>query len=113
MNSSSTTLTIKHLIDNVGTKWSQTMLSNYSNRHSCKYHTTCHLEEMFVYQDLLLLHCPHNKPTNNNYKEKEEEEEVAIMTMAIFFHDDLYNGKSNTNKEDSVNVYQQFEEDVI
>lgn len=91
------------------------------------YHTLVHLDEMFGYIDvlvpheLLMLHhfnttSPHETATAT----VEEETTIsaqkmydAVITLAVFFHDAIYNPKSSTNEEDSVTLYKTFEAELL
>lgn len=81
-------------------KWFANLLSLHS-RPDRAYHTFCHIEEMIGYIDIL-------------YPKDDEKVKAydALTLLSIFFHDSIYDGKSSTNEEDSLCLYQTFEKDV-
>ncbi|CAB9512926.1 expressed unknown protein [Seminavis robusta] len=66
-----------------------------SQRH---YHTLMHLEEIFLYLDMLL--------QQQTPKKRTSDEETLVL--ATFFHDAIYNVHSSTNEEDSAALFQTF-----
>eukprot|EP00759_Apiculatamorpha_spiralis_P052560 PhF_6_TR5772/c0_g1_i1/m.8517 len=81
----------------LGDKWLSTITTEYSDS-SRYYHTTNHIEEM-------LTHYVH--PVTGYCASHGVQEDLNII-CAIYFHDIIYDGKSKTNEEDSVTVFQNF-----
>ena len=104
-NDKNTTLTKKHL--ETSDKWFEKIISLQRDDSARHYHTTWHLLEMFGYLDILCSHSTDDK-TSNTYKDDSK----AILTMATFFHDVIYNPKSTTNEEDSAELYMQFQNEL-
>jgi predicted metal-dependent HD superfamily phosphohydrolase len=76
-------------------------------RHHCEpsrhYHTLMHLEEMFMYWDLL------TRLYFNGRKAKPmTASDHETIVLAIFFHDAIYNVHSSTNEEDSAALFQTY-----
>ena len=83
--------------------WFDRLVCKYSEKQR-KYHTLIHLLEMFQYLDL----------TFNSMNEicDEKEEYYHALVMAIFFHDAVYDPRSNSNEDDSAILYLNFVADV-
>lgn len=85
----------------ISVKWFEKLSKNHGDpqRH---YHTLMHLEEIFLYLDLL--------------KQKQFIEEGIPMTafddeaivLATFFHDAIYDVQSSTNEEDSAELFREY-----
>lgn len=71
------------------------------------YHTLMHLEEMFLYLDLMLS----NKNVTVLKKSSTSQQEESLV-LATFFHDAIYNVHSASNEEDSAVLFQQFIKEV-
>ena len=82
--------------------WFSRIVDMYSSDHR-HYHTLCHLEEMFGYID----------ECTNTFCCRIPRKEMAIINMAVFFHDLVYNPKSSTNEEDSADLFQQFQRELF
>jgi len=82
--------------------WFSKIIRMYSSQDRY-YHTVCHLEEMFAYIDNCV----------NSYCCRVPKKEMSIVNMAVFFHDVIYNPKSSTNEEDSIECFQQFYRDLF
>ena len=69
------------------------------------YHTLMHLEEMFLYLDIIKEHFTTvGKPMTDF-------DEEAIV-LAVFFHDAIYDVHSSTNEEDSATLFQEYVRDL-
>jgi len=100
---------INDAINQFTIKWFEKIVSLHSEEDR-KYHTLCHLEEMFGFVDLII----HNDDGFKSEKETMNWDTYdTIITLSIFFHDAIYNPKSNTNEEDSIILYQQFENELF
>lgn len=82
------------ILKDISEKWWNVIKDRYSEPVR-KYHTLCHLQKMFHHMDLHL----------NDIQDSE------AMSYAIFFHDIVYDGKSQENEEHSVKLFQEFAED--
>ncbi len=90
-------------------KWFANLLSLHS-RQDRAYHTFCHIEEMIGYLDILF------PKDDNSWRDGISSDEAkaydVVTLLSIFFHDSIYDGKSSTNEEDSLCLYQTFEKEV-
>jgi len=77
--------------DDLREKWWSEIVTSYSAPHRY-YHNLFHLAEMFHYFD--------------NFQVQLEK--PLIISLAIFFHDLVYDPKSSTNEEDSVQRFDAF-----
>ena len=68
------------------------------------YHTVVHLEEMFGYADLYL--------SDSTDSVVDSEEDEAIVTLATFFHDAVYDARSASNEEESAKLFGSFASEV-
>jgi predicted metal-dependent HD superfamily phosphohydrolase len=73
-------------------------LCQYHKEEHRHYHTLMHLEEMFMYLDLVV------KSQETAITPQEEK----ALVLATFFHDSIYNVHSSTNEEDSAALFQAF-----
>jgi predicted metal-dependent HD superfamily phosphohydrolase len=71
---------------------------NQVGRH---YHTSVHLKEMLDYLNLL-----------EEGAVVSDQQHKAILRLAVFFHDAVYDPQSNTNEEDSSHLFEQFTREV-
>jgi predicted metal-dependent HD superfamily phosphohydrolase len=83
------------------------------------YHTHMHLEEMLGYMDAFIFYRGASLQQTNGWHRNESEETNnyndetihtirATMTLAILFHDAIYDPKSDTNEEDSALLFCTF-----
>jgi predicted metal-dependent HD superfamily phosphohydrolase len=83
------------------------------------YHTHMHLEEMLGYMDAFIFYMGASlQQTNRRHRNESEETNCyddetintirATMTLAILFHDAIYDPKSDTNEEDSALLFCTF-----
>lgn len=86
-----------------GRDWFERLMSMYAEEGRA-YHTIVHLWEMFGYVDALLPLCTEG--------EADTDTNAAVLTMAVFFHDAVYDPKSTTNEEDSADLYDGFVRDA-
>ena len=109
-------------------KWFDKLISLHSKQERA-YHTFCHIEEMFGFVDLFFRNNQHAEKQqqqhyggdNDNVIKQEEEENIhydnklyyALISICIFFHDAIYDAKSSTNEEDSLNLYKTFEKELF
>jgi len=129
-----TLLLTKTIIDS----WYQKIVSSHSSADR-RYHTLCHLEEMFDFLDLLRMNddgggdtgesdttvpsvlmddvkrrsgqettAQHCIEYDHRKCDDDDDDNDAVVTMAVFFHDIIYNARSGTNEEDSATCYQTF-----
>lgn len=112
----------KGLLDQVNTTTDKTriqsILNNYFNRlwdlytgDTRYYHTTVHIEEMLTMFHIIM------KSNNNKYtfqlcSDAAREQSTIIILLAIFFHDCIYDGRSQTNEEDSMKLFESFADEV-
>ena len=82
--------------ENVFTEWFVIILDKHREKWRA-YHTVIHLVEMLRYLEMLSDECL-----------SMNEEEKSILIMATFFHDSIYDPKSQSNEEDSAKLYQDF-----
>jgi len=85
-------------VEEVTKTWFDSVMSRHKAKER-RYHTLCHLEEMFGYLNIFSMEI--------------QKDDMAVLTMAILFHDVIYNAKSNTNEEDSAKLYQQFASELF
>ena len=71
---------------------------NQVGRH---YHTSVHLKEMLDYLNLL-----------EEGAAVSDQQHKAILRLAVFFHDAVYDPQSNTNEKDSSHLFEQFTREV-
>ncbi|GIY91423.1 uncharacterized protein CEXT_420271 [Caerostris extrusa] len=76
---------------NIKEKWWNTVKSHYSSENR-KYHTFVHLKRMFNHLDSLI----------------NEIENKDAISYAIFFHDVVYDARSQDNEEESVKLFNKF-----
>ncbi|GIY25976.1 uncharacterized protein CDAR_166291 [Caerostris darwini] len=76
---------------NIKEKWWNTVKSYYASENR-KYHTFVHLKRMFNHLDSLI-----NEIENKN-----------AISYAIFFHDVIYDARSQDNEEESVKLFNKF-----
>lgn len=81
-------------------KWFEKLSSNHCDpqRH---YHTLMHLEEMFLYLDLVKQHSADQGTPMTNFDEE-------AIVLGTFFHDAIYDLHSSTNEEDSATLFQEY-----
>jgi len=84
-------------------RWFEQIILLHSNPKR-KYHTLCHLEEMFGYLDLAVPFLS---------KDKSSECKIAVVTMAIFFHDIIYEPKCSMNEEKSAEMFTKFSHEML
>jgi predicted metal-dependent HD superfamily phosphohydrolase len=72
---------------------------NQVGRH---YHTSVHLKEMLDYLNLL----------EEETSAVSDQQHKAILRLAVFFHDAVYDPQSNTNEKDSSHLFEQFTREV-
>ncbi len=90
-------------ISSISNKWYDKIVRHYSESHR-EYHNLIHIEELLASIDLLLdtsngsVDGASSNSTMNN----------AILTVAAFFHDVIYNPKSSTNEKDSADLFLEF-----
>jgi predicted metal-dependent HD superfamily phosphohydrolase len=89
-------------ISNTSDTWFNKVRSLYHEPHRA-YHNWTHVEDVLSSLDFILRHQKQMDVTPGN---------VAILTLAAFFHDVIYNPKSSTNEEDSANLFQEFVKEV-
>lgn len=71
---------------------------NQVGRH---YHTSVHLKEMLEYLNIL-----------EEGAAVSDQQHKAILRLAVFFHDAVYDPQSNTNEKDSSHLFEQFTREV-
>jgi predicted metal-dependent HD superfamily phosphohydrolase len=89
-------------ISNTSDTWFNKVQSLYNEPHRA-YHNWTHAEDVLSSLDFLLQHQTQMDVTPDH---------VAILTLAAFFHDVIYNPKSSTNEKDSADLFQEFVEEV-
>ena len=84
--------------------WLDRILQLYSEPHRA-YHNMTHVQDVIASLDFLLDRGDDvsGAPTTN---------EEAILILAAFFHDVIYNPKSSTNEKDSADLFLQFASDL-
>lgn len=82
------------ILQDIGEKWWNVVKEKYSEP-SRKYHTFSHLWKMFRHMDSHL----------------NELQDATAMSYAIYFHDIVYDARSQENEENSVKLFQEFAED--
>lgn len=82
------------ILDDVSEKWWNILKEKYSES-TRKYHTCAHLQKMFHHMDLHV----------------NDIQDSTAMSYAIFFHDFVYDVRSQENEEHSVKFFQDFAED--
>lgn len=82
--------------ENIFTEWFTIIMDKHREKWRA-YHTVIHLVEMLRYLEILSGECL-----------SMNEEEKSILIMATFFHDAIYDPKSQSNEEDSAKLYQDF-----
>ncbi len=83
-------------LDAQSQSWLEKILQLYSEPHRA-YHNMTHVQDVIASLDFLKDGV--NAPTA---------EEEAILILAAFFHDVIYNPKSSTNEKDSADLFLQF-----
>ena len=91
--------------------WFQRLCQHYSESHR-HYHTLMHLEEMFLYHDLLTQHYYNNHGRQQHATEPMTELDQEAIVLATFFHDAVYNVHSVTNEEDSAVLFQTYVQEL-
>lgn len=86
----------KGVLEDVSEMWWNVVKEKYCEA-SRKYHTFSHLHKMFYHMDSHL-----NQVQN-----------VIAMSYAIFFHDVVYDARSQENEEYSINLFKKFAEDSL
>lgn len=84
-------------------KWFE-KLSQYHCEPQRHYHTLMHLEEMFLYLDIVKHHFAAVGTPMTNFDEE-------AIVLATFFHDAIYDVHSSTNEEDSAVLFQEYARD--
>lgn len=88
--------------DALSAAWFQGIIERYSESGRA-YHTLVHLEEMFGYLDIIMPAVDAEVPS-----EMERRKFHAAVSLAVFFHDAVYNAKSLNNEDNSAALYQDF-----
>lgn len=78
--------------------WYKKIQTHYNEPHRA-YHNWTHVQDVLTSLDFLL---------NNQQQMKLTPHDVAITTLAAFFHDVIYDPKSNTNEKDSATLFEEF-----
>ena len=89
--------------ENITLKWKRIIENRYGEpwRH---YHTLSHIERM-----LGLLRCRKSWITDNSNNPISE---FQVYMLSIYFHDIVYDPRSNTNELDSIVLFDEFNSDV-
>lgn len=108
MNQSSSNDKDNNSLQDISKKWIHTLISLHSQSDRY-YHTLAHLEEMFGYLDITVLHDSKKK---NDIEDHKWSLLRTVTLLSVFFHDAIYDAKSGTNEEDSVSLFQSFMNDI-
>lgn len=89
------------LLDTQSQSWLEKISQLYSEPHRA-YHNMTHVQDVIASLDFLIdgVDAPKDDAST--------EEEEAILILAAFFHDVIYNPKSSTNEKDSADLFLQF-----
>eukprot|EP00984_Skeletonema_dohrnii_P032048 scaffold25438_cov97-Skeletonema_dohrnii-CCMP3373.AAC.3 len=106
--SSSSTITIDRerlqALDALSQSWLEKISQLYAEPHRA-YHNMTHVQDVIASLDFLLDGLDSSiAPTTR---------EVAILILAAFFHDVIYNPKSSTNEKDSADLFLQFASELM
>ena len=106
--SSSSTITIDRerlqALDALSQSWLEKISQLYAEPHRA-YHNMTHVQDVIASLDFLLDGVDSSiAPTTR---------EVAILILAAFFHDVIYNPKSSTNEKDSADLFLQFASEMM
>uniref|UniRef100_A0A6U6CET0 Uncharacterized protein n=1 Tax=Odontella aurita TaxID=265563 RepID=A0A6U6CET0_9STRA len=92
----------------ISDKWFQIIVEKYSEPGRA-YHTLVHLEEIFSYLDIILPAAIAERSEQSSIASINTKEVYAAVSLAVFFHDAVYDAKSSTNEEDSAALYREFQ----
>ena len=81
-------------------QWFDRLISQH-NQVGRHYHTSVHLKEMLDYLNIL-----------EEGAAISDQQHKAILRLAVFFHDAVYDPQSSTNEKDSANLFEQFTREV-
>ena len=79
-------------------EWYSKVEQHYNEPHRA-YHNLTHVQDVFSSLDLLLV--------------DDDIADTAIVTLATFFHDVIYNPQSSTNEQDSADLFLNFVSDLM
>mmetsp|Transcript_16874 Transcript_16874/g.35425 ORF Transcript_16874/g.35425 Transcript_16874/m.35425 type:complete len:324 (-) Transcript_16874:252-1223(-) len=90
-------------------KWLEIVTTLYSEPHRA-YHNMTHVQDVFNSLDFLLEDCYNYESSSTQQFSYHSQKSVdyAIMTLAAFFHDVIYDPKSATNEKDSSELFLKF-----
>jgi len=94
------------LLPKTTTSWFQTIYEMHTEPGRY-YHTIVHLWEMFELLDIVVAN-RNDKHCNTTWKKSSW---YVPMAWSIFFHDSIYNPKSNRNEKDSADLFRKFVEE--
>ncbi|KAL7464702.1 hypothetical protein ACHAXS_005039 [Conticribra weissflogii] len=97
-------------ISQLSEKWLDIVTNLYSEPHRA-YHNLTHVQDVLNSLDFLLEDCYDFEPSSplkisSHHSQKSVEN--AIVTLAAFFHDVIYDPKSATNEKDSADLFVKF-----
>ena len=98
-----------HAITLISKSWYNKLFHLYSESHRA-YHNWTHVQDVISSLDFLIDNIQQRRqqqqPTSTSAEVTEQN--VAVLTLAAFFHDAIYNPKSSTNEQDSADLFVQF-----
>lgn len=92
----------KAILDAQSQSWLEKITQLYSEPHRA-YHNMTHVQDVIASLDFLIDGVDVSKDDTPT-----ADDEEAILILAAFFHDVIYNPKSSTNEKDSADLFIQF-----
>lgn len=92
----------KNALDALSQRWLEKVSELYAQPHRA-YHNMTHIQDVIASLDFLL-----EREGPASLVDTKPNKEEAILVLAAFFHDVIYNPKSSTNEKDSADLFLQF-----
>lgn len=94
-------------LDAVSQRWLEKVSELYAQPHRA-YHNMTHIQDVIASLDFLL-----EREGPASLVDTKPNNEEAILVLASFFHDVIYNPKSSTNEKDSADLFLQFVSELL
>ena len=101
----------KNALDALSQHWLEKVSELYAQPHRA-YHNMTHIQDVIASLDFLLERRECGRSGASLVYTKPDNEE-AILVLAAFFHDVIYNPKSSTNEKDSADLFLQFVSELL
>lgn len=100
----------KNALDALSQRWLEKVSELYAQPHRA-YHNMTHIQDVIASLDFLLERKECCRPAS--LVDTKPNNEEAILVLAAFFHDVIYNPKSSTNEKDSADLFLQFVSELL